>query len=379
MDGTTYYLISELPGQPPNREAVTTSEYNLVSVELAEQVIGHDVFEGLTWNLDWTDQIETNRRLRNHSSENRAVGRALQLGWNITEILIFLSAGVVPAAIGPVIDAATDTVRWTQQDVEEPYREAFQRFNGCLRNSESVWQLADDVTSYRALDDTLSTYLGGVMAVSGAVDEGTVLARAWANIVRNGLSGATTSASYAVQNSGGFFIGFGVSASVGELENVLRLKSNIHGIDYAYATTRRPVLERLRVLDDRLENGTHRVGDGIEYWMHLQTNYQMTALAYAADSKYWERISDTYTGAVWDVLADAQNKADETASRAESNAATYRGIGEILGLTMRKIRDRTSQSINASVGGDDSAVAQVGAVPTGATSHPNIGSRGRHS
>jgi hypothetical protein len=242
-----------------------------------------------------------------------------------------------------------------------------------------VWQLADDVTSYRALDDTLSTYLGGVMAVSGAVDEGTVLARAWANIVRNGLSGATTSASYAVQNSGGFFIGFGVSASVGELENVLRLKSNIHGIDYAYATTRRPVLERLRVLDDRLENGTHRVGDGIEYWMHLQTNYQMTALAYAADSKYWERISDTYTGAVWDVLADAQNKADETASRAESNAATYRGIGEILGLTMRKIRDRTSQSINASVGGDDSAVAQVGAVPTGATSHPNIGSRGRHS
>lgn len=347
VDGTRYYVIDDLPGEPPNRLAVTTPDYELVSPTRARAVIDKKNWSGMRWGLDWQTEIEETLKIRENNADNRAIGRALDLSWDVTEILIFVSTGFPQASIGPILDGATDAIGWAVDDVQQPYRDSFQQMTACLSNAQTVRQLLQDVMDSGDLSGTLQNYVDGLQLLADTYDETVTLTKAWSRVFASGTTyGASTAAKSALAESTGFFVGFAVSSTVGELESVIKAKSKIHAIGHAFATVRLPVLYRLQTLDTRLKRGTHRYGDGIEYYLDLQSNYQMLALAYRAMGKYWQKISDSVTGGVWDVLVDAQTKANEARKTAKTMLETARQVALIHGQVHNKTDTLLDQSLN---------------------------------
>jgi hypothetical protein len=359
FEGQTYYLIDNISNQPPNRIAVTTPNFELASLDQTRGVIRRNLWSKLSWGIDWQDEIERTQEFRKNQADNKAFGRALDLGWDITEILVFVATGYPQASIGPVLDTATDAISWTVQDVNRPYREGFQSLTASLSDSQNINHLADRVTSRDDIGNTLQKYIGGALSLAGAVKEGMVLKQAWSQVYSSGLSsGATTASSTALSKSKGFFVGFAVSTAAGQMESAIKNKSKIHGVSHAFATVRLPVLHRLKALENNLTASRYRFGNGIEYYLHLQKNYQMYALAYAVTAKYWQQISDSNiggiipTGNVWDFIVDAQKKADNARQTSQAMADTARRAGLILGQTLDNIDTRTQQSINAEIVSD---------------------------
>lgn len=354
LNSETYYVVTDIPEVADSKIAVTTDEYELVDTETTRDVLAPYTWSEVSWPMDWEQELATVMNLREVSSDWQTYGRALDLGWDLTEILVFTSFGVPSASIGPVIEISTDAISWNMEDVERPYREAFQKLTACTQNAQTIRELTSEITSYQNLGDALQTGISASMSLDTAVESGTPLASAASQFASTlqSTGSFTTSAHSALggtdfSGTTGLFIGFAVSSAVGAVESVIQMKTKVHAVSNAFSTMAIPIVRRLQTLADRIsaENGT--VGEIYEYNQLVQTYYQMNALHYQVAAAYWQQISNSLTGAIWDVIASAQEKANDHQQTANNMQQTVRYVRQAFGAGWNDIQYRTENSINA--------------------------------
>jgi hypothetical protein len=353
FDGREYFVVSGIPGVAAGRFAVTTTDYELVPTRLARDVLTVHTWKGSTWSTDWAAETERTRQIRTDAERLKLMGRAVDLGWDLTEILVFFAAGVPTAAVGPIVDIGTDAIEWAVTDVERPYREVFQKFITCADNGRSVEAMAGEIRRRDELSEALGQRIGAATGLASSVSDFSQLGQAWDEMYAalDGSGAYTSSVNTALGATKGLFVGFLVSNTVGLIEDVVKTKTTLHAITYDYATTRLPVLRKLEELDSRLADGVGTVGDIVVYDTYLRTNYQMNALLFETASRYWQAISDSSTGGVWDIIANAQSKADEYAQTADIMRQMIRYEDLTYGHSWLDTDQKTRQSINAAVFG----------------------------
>ncbi|WP_167837365.1 outer membrane protein assembly factor BamB family protein [Halosimplex halophilum] len=345
----TYYLIRSIPEVDPERVAVTTTDYGLVGRTTTKDVVALDTFSEGLWAADWGREVERMRTVREASAAYETLGRLNEIGWDLAEIVVFLASPYKKAAVAPALEIATDAISWTMDEVQRPYRAAFQRLTACLNNARSIDQHARNVVSHGGLGEAIETWVGAAQLMHGAYDTGSDLATAWSQLSTALQSGGgySASASTALSTAKGFFVGFFVGAASGMIEGDVEKKTAVHGLQNAYANMRLPVVETLRDLQGRFDSGDRTVGDIYRYNAYLLSAYQMDALLFAASELYWEAISDGWLGGVWDAWSGAQRRADEYATRAETAKRTARTTQRLFGLAQTRIGEDVTGSINA--------------------------------
>jgi hypothetical protein len=353
FDDTEYHVVGEIPGVDPSRFAVTTTDYDLVPPGVSRDVLALHTWQDSTWPTDWRAELDRVEDIRQDAERLELIGRALDVGWDITEILVFTAAGIPSAAIGPIVDLGTDAIAWSVKDVVEPYREAFQKLVACTKNGKDIDALASGIQSSDDLTDLMQTRIQAAVGLANNVDDVAQLGAAWGQMASALKGNAAYSASVgtALGAAKGLFVGFAISSVVNTIENVVKAKTTIHAVTYDYATLRMPVLRTLERLDEKLAAGRGTIGDVVVYDTYLRANFQMNALVTEVASRYWQAISDNVTGAVWDVLADAQKKADELARAAETQREMVQYTDLLYGNTWTETEEKLTDSINASVYG----------------------------
>ena len=340
----TYYLIRRIPEADPRQVAVTTTDYGLVDRTTTKDVVALDTFSDGLWAVDWDREVERMRTVRDASETYETLGRVTQLGWDIAEIVVFLSGRYTSALVGPALGIMSDAISWSMDPVSRPYREAFQKLTACLQNAESIDQRARDLRSYSGLDEELRTWTDAAALLHSGVSSGLTLASAWGQYLSAlgtaGASAFSTSASTALNGARGFFVGLAVTAVSGMIESDVRKKTSVHALQNAYANARLPVVKTLRNLQARFDRDEHTIGDVFVYDAYLQSAYQMNALAFEAASLYWEAIADGWLGAVWNPWSGARRKADAAKT-------TTRKTQQLFGLAQTEIGDDVTGSINA--------------------------------
>ena len=352
---TAYYLIDHIPGQPANRTAVTTTDYQLVSKKTARDVIGHDVFSSMQWGMDWQQYLQRIQQDRERIGEQRLWTRALDLGWDATEILILWAVGVPQAGIATVFETSQDLIRWSQQAQNRPYRETYTKMSGTLGNTASVENLASRLEQEPSIFEKIVPILDAYNQIGDYIDEGRTLKSAFSTAIKAAIrSGpltespaATISTKQALHKSRGFLISLAVGAGIDLLDNPIQLKSRLYGVAWAYCTMVIPVLERLQRLDRKIKRNNHRFGDRIEYYLDIQSFNQMTALAAAGQAKYWQAIADTWSGVVLNFITNADDKAKENRGHAKNLWASSRSAARVLGTAWGEVSTKTDQSVNA--------------------------------
>jgi len=345
----TYYLIREIPEVDPERVAVTTTDYGLVGRTTTTDVVALDTFSEGLWAVDWDREVERMRTVRDASAAYETLGRLNEVGWDLVEIVVFLASPYKKAAVGPALDIATDAIEWRMDEVDRPYREAFQGLTACLNNTASVDELARGVGTHGNLPGAIEDWVEAAQLMQEAYSAGSQLAPAWKQLLTALQTGGgySVAASTALSAAKGFFFGLAVSATSGMIEGDVEKKTSVHALQNAYANMRLPVVKTLRDFQERFDRDEQVVGDIYCYNGYLQSAYQMNALAFEAASLYWESIADGWLGAVWNPWAGARRKADEYAARADTAKRTAWKTQQLFGLAQTEIGEDVAESINA--------------------------------
>lgn len=353
----TYYLITDIPGQPSDREAVTTTDYRLLTPLRAKAVIATDFWPQQRFeSYDWSRRIQKTNALRERSLDFYRSGNYLDVGWDITEALLFTGTGLPP--YGTILDGMTDVANVLGEQTNEPWKESFLKLTASLQNTQSLRGLTERVEWYEDIGETspLQSAINFVLSIKGAVDTGLSLARAWSTTItairKGGSLGQAllqSSVRGALHTAKDLFLGLVISTTVGSMEGPVKLATDAHGLAHAWTTARTPVLRRLQDLDATLAGGDHSLGTGHEYYWHLLMDFQMKALAFEGSRRYWQAISDSLLGAVWDVVGNAQHRADTYGQWARNASEMAKTVAHIYGATEAAIGRRASNSLNATL------------------------------
>jgi hypothetical protein len=213
--------------------------------------------------------------------------------------------------------------------------------------------MAGEIRRRDQIGAALGRRIGAATGLAANVSDLSQLGQAWDEMYTalDDTGAYTSSVNTALGATKGLFIGYAVSSTVGLIEDVVKTKTTLHAITYDYATVRLPIVRTLQDLDARLADGVGTVGDVLAYDTYLRTNYQMNALLFEVASRYWQAISDSPTGGLWDALANAQSKADEYAQTADTMRRLLRYEDLTYGHSWLDTDQKTRQSINAAVFG----------------------------
>ncbi|WP_152529852.1 hypothetical protein [Candidatus Halobonum tyrrellensis] len=355
--GETYYLIADLPNQPVDREVVTTTDYELISPERAKAVIATDFWPQQRFaDYDWEQRIQKTRDLRERSLDFYRSGSYLDVGWDITEALLFTSAHL--PVKGAILDAMSDVANTYVEQTNEPWKESFVKLTASLQNTKTLHGLTNQVAWYEDIDTSgpLQTLIDFGLLCNDVVQTGTSLTQAWSRAMTAiGTGGALgqsllqTSVKDALGEARDIFVGLAISMAVDSFDGPVKLATDAHGLAHAWTTARMPVLRRLRDLDATLAQREHSMGTGHEYYWNLLMDFQMKALAFEGSRKYWQAISDSNLGFVWDVVGNAQPRAAKYGQWAETANEMAKTVAQIYGATETAIGQRASNSLNAAV------------------------------
>lgn len=356
-EGDVFLLIDNIPNQPPNRQAVTNTNYKLTSPERAKDVIAKAYWPEITWQVDWDQEVQKTKEIRHQAKTNKFVVKAASLGWDIGEIIILLKTGAALLAPGAVIEASVDVIDWNAENNREPYQEAFQGMTACLGNNLTVEKLASEVTSHQGVGEVLQTLFDASMLIDDSVKAGKGLAVGWkqmlSHLSSSGVSSFGGGVSAAYNASKGLFIGFAYSMTMGELESTFKTKADIHSLNYAFATQRLPLIKKIRLQHDLISRGEYKLGHAWQYYLNLMFDYQMRALVRAGNSEYYRALHEHATGFLWDITQNAGETAEKYANLAQRNIKMSQQIARIIGMAQTHINESAEQSINSKFVGND--------------------------
>lgn len=366
--GEALYVIRDIPEQPADRRAVTTTDYELVGPELAEDALTAEYYVSNQSTVDYESRLDTARDHRERAADLQLFGRALDAGWDVTVIANGFLVGQPMIGLGNAISLSTDLMDWGYTEYADPFEEGFTKMSATLTNARTIREKAARMRNSGSLGHEIGEQLGGmVSAFSLGADTaatGRGLASAWDealtalhrsafptsgadDVLGTADDLAAQSVDDAVAASQGMFTGFAIGLATGEISSVIQAKTKIHTAELAYESVRIPILERLRELQDRARTGRLTYPLAMEYGYEQATEMQMGAILFKIGAEYWRAISDSASGLVWNLVSDADAKADNYAAtaRALEDTSKYMFLG--LGADTDRIDQRYSASINA--------------------------------
>lgn len=342
------YVITEIPDAADNQVAVTTTDFNLVSVDLTRDALYSYVWKGSAWGRDTESEIEKTVDFRKSEQRDRLFGHFVDAGWDIT-MLINLGLVLGPtAALGATVDGILEEVPWAVQAVQQPYKQAFQEMTASLTDAKKIADEIETITSYK----NIGTQSKNIISTAGQIyDSGKTAVQFYDDFLTalDETGSLIKSSRAAVTGATGFFGGLGASLVVDEIESVIKAKTTIHSVGFAYATVRLPVLRALAVIKSKVSKGTASPADIYLYHRYLFTDYQMSAVAWKAVGEYWKRISQSSTGPAWDIIVNAGSKAETAIQMAMTMRETAKITLNLLGAGQSTVLEQLGNSINMEV------------------------------
>lgn len=365
-DGRPLYVIRNIPELPDSRRAVTTTSYALVDEPLAMDALTAADYQSGTPVVDYAERLQTAREHREHAQDLQLFGRAVDAGWDVTIIANSFLVGQPQLGVGNAISLLTDTISWGYMEYTEPYEEGFTKMTATLTNANSIraksrrMRTSDDIASdVGAMLDAM--HLGAEAASTGsglvsawdtaltALQRSRFPTHAADDTLRTADDLAAQSVDDAVAASSGLFAGFAIGLATSEISSVVKAKTKIHTTELAFETVRIPLLRRLGRLQDLAQSGHLTYPQAVEYGVAQATEMQMGAILFQVGADYWDAISESSTGLVWDIVSNASEKASNYRATAQAleNTAKWLYIGA--GADASTLADRYESSVNAEV------------------------------
>ena len=361
--GTPLYVIQDIPNVDPDRRAVTTTNYELVGKNRTKDALTAEFYQNSTEVFDFSNRLQTARNHKSRVADLQLFGRVVDAGWDVTVILSSLLVNRPDLGLGSAISLTSDAINWSVTEYNEPFEEGFTKMTATLTNAKSIQAKAQQMRTDRELANQIGTGLEAfALGVDIAQTQGG-LTSAWdeaitalqqsqfpTNSVDDAINSADDLAAQSVDDaitaSSGLVLGFAIDTAVGEVESGVKAKTKIHTAELAYETVRIPLLERLEVLQSRAEAGELTYPQSVEYELFPAIELQMKALLAQIGADYWEAISSSATGLLWDVVSNADSKATnfETTANSLETASKWSYLGA--GANTRIIEDRFTNTIN---------------------------------
>lgn len=351
VDGDERYILWAIPGADPDRPAVTTPDYELVSPDLALDALIVDVWNGQDKG-GWTDAIKQAESHREQWLILEQLSRVANVSADVAAALAL--AQVSPtAALSSKLDALDSAIAWQQDAIEDPYREQFSKMaeaaatvewsHGEFTGITSVTELSQDaieviefaVEAYEAVD--LLTDIESVARTVIEVAERT-------DSVTNGLvAGGQIAEATAFQ----MFPTIAASYAVEEWTGLFEANARTAAAGVAYNTVRLPILRELDDLHRSIDNGTADPAKIVQYHVEMMVQYQIGAVATSLMAEYQDGVSRSLLGSVLSEVFGSEEIADRGREVSDRYTALARHSIAELGAGWSLARSRLTDSINA--------------------------------
>lgn len=359
VNNNTYFVISDIPNGG-DRLAVTDDNLELVYPGLARGVLQMHTFLDGYYRNDWQTIRENLYEIRSRNYWNHLFGQALDAGWDITEILIYYARGDAFGMIDAAYDLAKDAIQWTMTDVQQPYREMFQKAAASMKSGQNIRNAGQrgNISPYEATD-IVQSYGQQAIDLAGVYKTTKDRSRAWKetfDAVTDDGTSFTKAADDIVGQTKGYLIGFAIENSVGAMESAVKTKTKIHAMSNCFANMTIPIVENMINMEQRFESGAAVPGDIAAYHTYAYGTHQSSALAYNTSTKYWRKISEN---SIWDIIVDADERAKQSqrwASQAKEQAQ-YAQLSYGLGVGQSELN--LERSINVAEYGEPRASLNI--------------------
>lgn len=304
------YVVHHIPDHDPGRAAVTTTDYELVDLGTAFDALWTQTYKGKPdFRPEYRERLEVTRNKREISLVKKHIQEAADIGVDALEgYVMFQVTGNPYAATVPIIDALTDSITWTQEELTEPYEEAFTRMANTARSLDWMDQQLDGVVSSQSFTEKTEELVNLSSDFVSQLSDLEDLGRAWATYSKAAVAGddiaQSTAALYksaltkAATTTRGILVGFAVSYPASQTESWFKRNAKISAIQHAYFTTRIPLLERLIELESQAVEGRLAPGDIPSYHTCKYSLQAIRTIAYRYLSAQYQQMADESGGEI---------------------------------------------------------------------------------
>jgi hypothetical protein len=369
--GQPLYVISEIPNTDPGRQAVTTTEYQLVDATRAKDALAAAYYQTNGSTVDYSQRLQTARDHKERAKNLQLFGRAVDAGWDLTVIANSFLVGHPQLAIGNAISLSTDAMSWGYTEYTDPFQEGFTKMTAALTNAKSIQAKAQQMRVNDNLGKQVGSMISALALGADTAKTGAGLATAWDeaftalkqsrfpthtadDVLKSADDLAKQSVDDAVTASAGLFAGFAIGLATSEISSVIKAKTKVHTAELAYETVRIPLLERLEQLQSLARAGQLTHPEAIEYTVSQATEMQMGAILFQIGADYWQAISDSATGFLWDIVSNAAAKSENYEANATSLETTSKWLYLGSGSQSSTVIEQYALSLNAdALGGEN--------------------------
>ncbi|WP_262177994.1 LamG-like jellyroll fold domain-containing protein [Haloarcula laminariae] len=355
LEGEDHYVLDQIPEEPDDRYAFTTTSYELLEPERAASVaISYRYCE--EYPYDSQARLESVRKEYEKWEDAEQLARTANLFTKLSGVLA-LGAVDTKASAVQVLDLAVTTFDWGQQDFNRPYHEVFANIGGASASLE--WaenQVPEATESLENISSPAVDIAQSTLQAYERVDDVKTIAESAATVVEvfrqadsiHTSVGMNSISSSTDLKSTGFTVlaTAAISIAVEGVSNAAEAQSEIAAIGKAAAGAQQPLLNKLIGLETLVNN--YSIGpSGILRMLALrQVDYQIEASASYGISKTYEDLSSGALGDGYDAALGAETNAQEW----EDNGSTWLNLSQYtaaaVGASFGRGLDNYQDSLN---------------------------------
>lgn len=347
----TLNVLWGIPNTAPERRAVVTANYELVSLDATRDVLLTDVWaDSRTQN--WTEIIQQAESERQAWQILEILNRAGEISADVAAALIL--AQVSPtAALQHKIDALESAVTWQEEAITNPHREQFSKMAESTGTLQWAHEEYGTIASAADLSGDALAIINFAIDVYDLVDtleDVEMVAHTVLQVAEHTESvtlGLAVGGRVAEATVFQLFPTMAASTVVSGSTRLLEANAKTAAAGVAHNTVRLSILRELDALHTEAIAGTIDPPDIARYHVAMMCQYQIAAAATSAMAAYQKNVSDTLAGAVFSLAFGADNLSNiaQETSQKYTNLARY-AIAE-LGAGWKLGRQRFTNSINA--------------------------------
>ncbi|WP_324662459.1 LamG-like jellyroll fold domain-containing protein [Haloarcula sediminis] len=355
LEGEDHYVLNQIPEEPDDRYAFTTTSYELLEPERAASVaISYQYCE--EYPHDSQERLASTEREYEKWEDAEQLARTANLFTKLSGVLA-LGAVDTKASTLQLLDLAVTTFDWAQQDFNRPYHEVFANIGGASatlgwaeNQVPEATQSLENVSNpaVNVAQSTLQAYERADDIKTIAESAATVLeVFRQADSIHTNVSASSISSSADLKSTGFTVLATAaISITVETVGNAAEAQAEIAAIGKAAAAAQQPLLNKLIGLETLVNN--YSIGpSGILRMLALrQVDYQIEASASYGISKTYEDLSSGALGDGYDAALGAETRAQDW----EDNGSTWLNLSQYtaaaVGASFGRGLDNYQESLN---------------------------------
>ena len=290
---TKQYIITDIPDTDSSRCAVTNMEYELVSPATARDALLAETYarkgdEQQIFRYDLNRAKEVRSQLKIQEYVNRAGDISLSL------LQSYALAHLSPlAAVPEAVDAMAETIDWTVDELNDPYKQSFTALANSSKNLRWMDAKSSGIRSTAEFTDDIQYLVNKSVGLVSLVNDVDDISTAWKQVITAAASSSdevaqslyTKVSITAAKGLAGMFVNIALDHTLEPMENWFRMNAEIASLMHAYNTVRIPVLKELIAVEKRAQNASLTPTDFIRYHAYRFTLQQLRALAFSYSAR----------------------------------------------------------------------------------------------